>query len=305
MQNIQRKTTLLKLAVIVSVILSISFFTDEAKAQGILVDLVGEYLTPEVAIGVAVQGNYAYVAINGLDVAESLLVIDVSDPSTPIQVGSIFSDDIEAVYVLGDYAYLAGDRLEVVDISVPSNPTLLGFEPIGQGLAVFVSGNVAYVPRLTTLFSTFSVVDPANPSFFGTTSLGDRGYDVQVHNGLAYIAADNNIGLFIADVVDPSNPDTVSTFNTPGQAHGVFFVPGDHVFIADGDSGLRIIDVTNTGNLFEVGFLDGAGVVQDVAVEENFAYLANDFLGMRVIYVKDLTNPVESASMIQKANQRT
>ncbi len=66
--------------------------------------LVGKLLLPDVASGVYVLGNYAYVAV---DVA-GLRVIDVSDPTNPREVGYFDTPDwAKGVYVLGNYAYVA------------------------------------------------------------------------------------------------------------------------------------------------------------------------------------------------------
>ena len=65
---------------------------------------LGKVLVPTVVQGVAVRGDYAYVADEGA----GLRVIDVSDPSNPTEAG--FFDTGGAAYgvaVSGQYAYVA------------------------------------------------------------------------------------------------------------------------------------------------------------------------------------------------------
>ena len=50
---------------------------------------VGFVDTPDLALGVAVSGSYAYVA----DGCDGLRVIDVSTPSSPVEVGFVDTPD--------------------------------------------------------------------------------------------------------------------------------------------------------------------------------------------------------------------
>ena len=85
------------------------------------------------ARGVAVSGNYAYVAAE----YGGLQVIDVSNPANPERVGGRTNDlggIPTGVAVSGNYAYVAdfGAGLQVIDVSNPANP---------QGRATFLSVN--------------------------------------------------------------------------------------------------------------------------------------------------------------------
>ncbi|MDI6756244.1 MAG: hypothetical protein QME78_17875 [Thermodesulfobacteriota bacterium] len=65
---------------------------------------VGYYDTPGYAYGVAVSGNYAYVADGG----SGLRIINISDPATPTEAGFYDTPGYAmGVAVSGDYAYVA------------------------------------------------------------------------------------------------------------------------------------------------------------------------------------------------------
>ena len=67
-------------------------------------EYLGSVDTPEDAINVAVAGGYAYVA----DREAGLRVIDVSTPSTPVEVGFLDTPGYTVgVAVAGGYAYVA------------------------------------------------------------------------------------------------------------------------------------------------------------------------------------------------------
>jgi hypothetical protein len=111
--------------------------------------LVGKLLLPDIAHGVYVSGNYAYVA----DFGAGLRVIDVSNPTNPREVGYFKTSGWAFdVYVSGNYAYVA-DRwagLRVIDVSNPTNPREVGyFDTPGEAEGVYVSGNYAYVADMS------------------------------------------------------------------------------------------------------------------------------------------------------------
>jgi hypothetical protein len=78
--------------------------------------------------GVAVSGSFAYVAAHYSD---SLVVIDVSNPVSPVIRGSVVSSSLPDgplnVAVSGSYAYVAAaNSLVVVDVSNPVSPVIQG-----------------------------------------------------------------------------------------------------------------------------------------------------------------------------------
>ncbi len=95
-----------------------------AKAQLCPV-LVGSYNTSGSAFGVAVSGNYAYVA----DHDSGLQIIDVSNASDPMRVGGYNTPNYAyGVAVSGNYAYVADklSGLQIIDVSNASNPVPVG-----------------------------------------------------------------------------------------------------------------------------------------------------------------------------------
>jgi hypothetical protein len=96
--------------------------------QGCNIDLVGTlYNNWSIAKGVAVAGNYAYIA----DLGSGLHIVDISDKSTPVEIGSFnIGGGFSASYgveIAGNYAYMATQTgLYIIDISNPFNPVESG-----------------------------------------------------------------------------------------------------------------------------------------------------------------------------------
>jgi hypothetical protein len=93
---------------------------------------VGGYDTSGEARGVAVSGNYAYVAArSGVHAPmgdAGLQVIDVSNPADPQRVGGYDTEGAWACGGLGQLRLRGGwdSGLQVIDVSDPANPQRVG-----------------------------------------------------------------------------------------------------------------------------------------------------------------------------------
>ena len=130
----------------VALTLALMVLSGQIRGDEVRVERVGQWpgWPRGVAYGVAVSGNYAYVA----DWDAGLQVIDVSDPANPQRVGRCDAWYARGVAVSGNYAYVAGDwaGLHVIDVRNPANPRRVGgYDTPGVAWGVAVSGSYAYV----------------------------------------------------------------------------------------------------------------------------------------------------------------
>ena len=255
-------------------------------ALGIDVVRVGGCVTGW-AQGVAVAGNYAYVADN----SGGLQVIDISNPANPQRVGGYdTAGNALGVAVSGNYAYVADDAagLQVIDISNPANPQRVGgYDTAGNALGVAVSGNYAYVADDAAGLQVIDISNPANPQRVGGYDTAGYADTVAVAGNYAYVA-DDTAGLQVIDISNPANPQRVGGYDTTGAAVGVA-VTGNYAYVADGSAGLQVIDISNPANPQRVGGCDTAGNAAGVVVAGNYAYVAASAAGLQVI---DISNPV-------------
>jgi hypothetical protein len=142
------------------------------------------------AYGLAVDGDYAYIAVGGA----GLRVVDVSDPSVPVEVGVLdVPGRANQVVVADDRAYLVDGDLRIVDISDPASPREIGFYDVPNLSAwpyVAVEGHYAYLTAQGT--SVLDVSDPGAPVEVAAYPLAQGG--VAVANGMVYVIGD---GLYI------------------------------------------------------------------------------------------------------------
>jgi hypothetical protein len=172
-----------------------------------------------------------------------LLVIDVTDPGTPDQIGKWSSPGLgTGVFVKGDYAYMTDHSFgfHVLNISDPYHPkklaTCCDFEAY---YSVFVSGDYAYVADGGFGLQVIDVSDPTSPEKGDVCPTSDFAYAVFVSGNYAYVA-DGNAGLQVIDISDPTDPGYEGSYDTLGSAQGVF-VSGNYAYVADWNAGLQVI----------------------------------------------------------------
>ena len=160
---------------------------------------------------VAVAGNYAYVA----NVDAGLRVINVLNPSAPVEVGVYTSSKADGVTVAGSYAYVAeaGWGLRIIDISNPMAP-----------FQVSLFDSVGYTENSA------------------------------VEWGYTYVA-EGEVGVEMVNVLNPAAPVMTDLYNTPGMTHDVATAGDGYVYAADGNNGLVILrsSFSISGKVTEAG----------------------------------------------------
>jgi hypothetical protein len=178
------------------------------------------------AEGVAVSDGIALVGQNAF-----VRVVDVSDPSTPIELARIggLGSGPTADALLGDFAYVRGESgLHIFDLSDPSRPIRVGQHPKSAS-ALEVKGGFAYAVGAED--AALDVIDVSNPS--SPTTLGTlRGFlfpwDVAVAGGIAHVGDDSRLRL--VDVSDPRAPVEIGSLGLRGDAYRVA-VLGTRAFV--------------------------------------------------------------------------
>ncbi len=260
------------------------------RADSLNVELVGQFPAWS-AYDVHVISNYAYLC------AESaLIVIDVSDPSDPIEVGRIDTPEFSrSVYVTGGYAYVADgtNGLHIIDVSDPEKPHEVYASDTSIGaIGIHVAGDYAYIAGgYGQGFYVIDVSDPTRPQESGICDTPKYINDVHVTDGYAYVS-DGPDGIRIIDVAIPNNPYEVSIYDTPGHAFGAHVV-SSYAYIADGTAGLQILDVADPKAPHGVGFCDTPGTAYRVHVSGSYAYIADGKNGLCVIDISDPKRPNE------------
>ena len=196
----------------------------------------------------AVSGNYAYVG-QGQD----LVVLDVSNPSQPFELGRIYTlDFVYDIKISGSYAYFADhwDGLVIVDVSNPAAPTLTSsYNTAGCALGVAVSGSYAYVADYYNGLVIVDISNPTVPTLAGSYDTARYARGVTVLGSYAYVADDGNC-LVIIDISNPDAPPTL-TITSPTAYKTVSTSTISVTGIATDDSGITSLTVNGNAVTLE------------------------------------------------------
>jgi hypothetical protein len=268
---------------------------------------------------VYVRDTLAYVA--GVVDNDSLFIsiINVVDPSLPVEVGSYylnldFGDDIyeiRNIWVQDSLAYLAVGSwtaepdscgLYIVDVSDPASMNEVGNYLTGRGRTqdVCVKDKFAYISCYADFYDDpegLLIIDisvPSLPNVLGEYDTGLQIRNVWIKDSFAYVA-NRGRGLNIINVSDPSSPFEIGFCDSPVYPEEVF-VKDTFAYVTDQEYGLRIINIANPSSPSEVGICDTTGHVLGTFVQDTLAYVADGDSGLYIINVSDPSSPTEIGS---------
>ncbi len=256
---------------------------------------------------IATQGDYVYVIINGG--SPDFVVLDISNPDSPVQVGSfVLNGSPVDIEVIGNYAYIASndnaEELKILDVSNPSAPVKVGvYNAPGNadGYAVDVIGNTAYLVRASSgdnEFIAINVTSKTAPVALGSVNLGDTGNAIRVLGNYAYVASNSNTQeLQVINITNPSLPVISATYNIPSNNNAKSMAAfGTTVIVGTLTSGdVRIFDVSTPTNPVQAGLYTAGGNVNDISLGNNdtYAFLATgvNSAEFQVIDISNLSSP--------------
>lgn len=246
------------------------------------VSAVSALSTKSVIYGIALAGNYAYLA----NYDRGLRVVDRTNPAAMVAVDSIaISGLAEAVAVAGSYLYLAAGEagLHIFSLADPAHPALVGTcNTPGYARGLAVSGNYAYVADGLYGLQIINVTNPASPAIAGSHGPSRYTNGVAVNGSYAYVADDD--GLKVISVASPSSPSLVASRKMLKPAVGVAFAD-NRAYVANNDEGTRIIDVSVPANPEEIGYFK-LGLALGVNVVDKYVVTTSYLDGLSILQVK-------------------
>jgi len=260
----------------------------------VITEFLGEYNSPGSANQVQVVGTTAYVV--DWFPNESLQIIDVTDPSDPLFLGSLsiatspigFAVDGTTVYLPGSAA-----GLRVIDASDPSAPEQVGFfGALGAARDIVVRDGVGYL-ALTSSLRTIDVRNPSNPIQIGSTVRLDASVEfVAVVGDYAYTTDFIDGIMQIFDISDPTTIESVGTYSGFDFVTDIDAV-GTMVYVTD-MLGLHILDASDPAAPTLVSFTP-SGNAKGISVLGNTAYIAGG-PGLVIYDVSDPSAPDQIGS---------
>lgn len=244
--------------------------------------------------------NYVFIA----DGTNGLVIVDVQNPSSPVQVGTYSTSGFaHEVWVYDDstvFVAAGSAGLYSINTSTLSNPSFfdsLSFSTVVPGRApvvysVITIGSVAYVATGWGGMRTVNVSTRDDIQQLGIwTSSEVEVFNVWVSGDYAYLTCGEK-GLYapinISDPSQPSGPGFLPL--DTGGFSSVIMVDQDTAFVGDGYNGHLLIDVVEG---FQPSFIDSvesADITCDVTVSSGYGYVAAGRSGLRVFDL-NISNP--------------
>ena len=201
---------------------------------------------PQGPIDLAVYDNIAYIVDS-----EGLWVMDVSDPTHPIDVGFILEDGNQQVIVEGGKAFGIDARgLWALDLSNPVAPELIGFKDTPfVSLELSINKGFAYVRDDHGILRIFDLADPASI------------IEVGVYDPPGKILPGEIYGNTISRLRGIASTNPLPSFS----------ISGEYIYVADLDGGLRVVDISDPRRPTEIG--STSLQISDVEVVGDQAYI--------------------------------
>ena len=230
-----------------------------------------------ITMGATLSGTDVWVASDW----GGLSIVDAANSTSPPLIGSVdTSDDARGLACWGDYVLVAdyADGLHVVDVSDPQNPVVVGTADFyGYCYNVAVDGDHAFVAAAAGGLRVIDLADPTSPVLVGTVDTAHV-MDVAIAHGYAYAAYTE--GLLVIDVANPTDPFIVGSLAT-SPSRGVA-VSGHRVCLAGYLGGVIVINVATPTNPILERTIDMPDPCYDVAIADNYAYVACRTAGLVV-----------------------
>lgn len=244
----------------------------------------------EIALYATGSTTYAIVVRNGGTAAE-LYVIDVSNPASPAEVGSVeIGATVNDVAVCGNYAVVAtvadSGELKVINLTTPGAPSIastLDLTGAANALSVACTDTTVFLGRAASAQKevyAISIANPLAPSALSTLELGTNADAAKVvlaqNNQYLYVASPVDTGeLFIVSVSSPSSISLTSTFNASGGSDGTAVTAfSTYAVLGRADGTILVFDASNPASPTLISSaLDIGTNVQDMAMGVGGAYI--------------------------------
>lgn len=261
--------------------LTLNFVISSLLAQGI----VGKWPNGHCDVVVA-DGNYAYIGVGGL-----VKVIDVSDPTCPIEISSMATPSaVKGLFLDGDYLYVANrnEGVLILDVSDPSHPLeITHFSSIDQARDIYVAYPYAYIVDGLRIIDISNHSNLIEMGFLENSRGGYR--DVHISGNYAFATA-WEYGFHILNISDPSKPMLISKvdFGDTSTIVNRCFVVGNYAYVANFGFGLRIVDVSDPAKPMTVASLFESDWIWDIHVSDKYLYV----LAISGLHILDITDPI-------------
>jgi choice-of-anchor B domain-containing protein len=261
---------------------------------------------------------WGYTAPDGseyalLGVKNGTSVIAISNPSNPVEIGFIPSNNStwKDIKTFSHYAYVVidqtGNGLQIIDLSnLPNNVSLVNTYT-GNG---FASSHNIYIDEDAGILyaqggggvRVISLADPVNPIQL-TVINAPSVHDVYASDGKLFVSEGWNFSYSIWDVSNPATPYLTGRFFTPssGYAHNAWATEDNRYVMTTeevpANNTVKMWDIQDPGNptLLDEYLASPGGRPHNTHIKGHYAYISHYWDGLRIVDISDPANLHEVA----------
>lgn len=199
------------------------------------------------------------------------------------EVGHVFGDKmVISCYSLDQYTLNIVDIKEVQELKILST-----FEVASRVFDLKIVGNTLFTIDQQNL-TIYDITNTENPKKLSSVT-SKNGYILEIEGEYAYVGSSLNF-LSIIDISNPLEPVTLTSFKLQGRFEKLKVI--HKIGFCGIDNRLEIYDFSDYTNPKKIGSMKSPGVIRDLIIKQNFAYLADEEVGLQIVDISNLTLPV-------------
>ncbi|NHJ38578.1 MAG: hypothetical protein FK731_01000 [Asgard group archaeon] len=263
---------------------------------------IGSLETNGEAMIVAVKDNIAFVLDTTDQNPGGLMIINVTDPTSPELLSSLYDGGAGYELAIGDnMVYIADgqDGVEFINISDLENPVEIYQHPVNTYSSdVELVGDLLYAANWDYGLEIFNVSNPQSPVKIGQYITSINCIQVDVQGDIACVTDHRNDYTSIK-ILNISNPSSIQLIDTYAPADTDFWDPmiyGNYLYVGNhalGGGELHIFNITNPSSIQEIAQFDKGGTIFTVNFNDSFAFVADYSKGVIVLDISDPSNPID------------
>ncbi|MCB9422272.1 MAG: hypothetical protein H6667_20885 [Ardenticatenaceae bacterium] len=259
--------------------------------------------------GVVVSGQYAYMHMWPYTIS----VVDISDLQNPFEVSQI--DYCSDLTVANGYIYARClGSLQLIDISDPKHPQNVGYyRPLSKPVTFDVFGDYAYaIPgdcyATCSPYPQLQIVDISGivPNVLSTFETETTITNLFINENYAVFAMSKNeycIGInvcsdnvHILDITNKTIPSEVGVYEAKGGVTATTIHDGILYLTLWGGKFIAV-DITNPANPQAIDSINVPGLLQEIVIRGQTAYVVNAATGLNIIDISDPTHLQEIGAL--------
>lgn len=257
-------------------------------------EITSPYQISRIDIGTAyyisVENQTAYLVNN-----KGIVIINVSNPYNPYEIGTISNDIIAGFHVLNDTIVVSGRYYTIYDVKDSGNPVEIGqyTGKTGRINAVTRKGKFGSLIYFDGGIDILDLSSINRPRSIGYSKSSWQGNDMALLGNFIYVA-NSMAGLEIIDITDPGQPVIKEIVSGTSGAWDIHF-QNNLLFLGCHMYGCRIIDISYPFEPVVIGSLNTGGEIYGVCSWQNQLAIADLQKGVFIYDISDPTNPIKIA----------